>query len=167
MDRRSAWAGLAAAVGLVLSLTSCAGQVSSGMRAAQARTAAPKVAYANIGGYLVAYECAGTGTPTVILEAGYTASGIDSYGRAILPRLARRTRVCTYDRAGDGLSDPHRPVNGHVMWPEGEGRHFDHPHNACRPHVLTGAAGAADSHRVGDARQPCRFVHRRQARHRT
>jgi pimeloyl-ACP methyl ester carboxylesterase len=86
------------------------------MGAAQVRATAPKVAYANIGGYLLAYECAGAGAPTVILEAGYTASGIDTYGRAILSALARQTRVCTYDRAGDGLSDPRpvriRPVTG-------------------------------------------------------
>jgi len=109
MDRRSAWAGVAVAVGLVLSLVSCAGQGSSGMRAVQGRATAPRVAYANIGSYRLAYECAGTGTPMVILEAGYTASGIDTYGQTILPALARRTRVCTYDRAGDGLSDP-RPA---------------------------------------------------------
>jgi pimeloyl-ACP methyl ester carboxylesterase len=52
----------------------------------------------------------------VILEAGYTASGIDTYGPVILPTLARRTRVCTYDRAGDGLSDARpasvRPLTG-------------------------------------------------------
>jgi pimeloyl-ACP methyl ester carboxylesterase len=74
------------------------------------------VRYANIGGYLLAYECAGTGNPTVILEAGYTASGIDTYGPVILPALAHRTRVCTYDRAGDGLSDARpasvRPLTG-------------------------------------------------------
>jgi pimeloyl-ACP methyl ester carboxylesterase len=50
------------------------------------------------------------------LEAGYTASGINTYGPVILPALARRTRVCTYDRAGDGLSDPRpasvRPLTG-------------------------------------------------------
>jgi alpha/beta hydrolase fold len=72
------------------------------------------VRYANIGGYRLAYECAGHGTPAVILEAGYTASGIDTYGPAIVPALARRTRVCTYDRAGDGLSDP-RPASGRPL----------------------------------------------------
>jgi pimeloyl-ACP methyl ester carboxylesterase len=62
------------------------------------------------------YECAGTGRPTVILEAGYTASGIDTYGPVISPAAARRTWVCTYDRAGDGLSDARpasaRPLTG-------------------------------------------------------
>jgi len=78
--------------------------------------APPAVRYANIGGYLLAYECAGAGSPTVILEAGYTASGISTYGPVIVPALARRTRVCTYDRAGDGLSDARpatvRPLTG-------------------------------------------------------
>jgi pimeloyl-ACP methyl ester carboxylesterase len=50
------------------------------------------------------------------LEAGYTASGISTYGPVIVPALARRTRVCTYDRAGDGLSDARpakvRPLTG-------------------------------------------------------
>ncbi len=31
----------------------------------------------------------------MILEAGYAASRIDTYGRTILPALARRTRMCT------------------------------------------------------------------------
>jgi pimeloyl-ACP methyl ester carboxylesterase len=45
----------------------------------------------------------------VILEAGYTASGIDTY-EDVLPNLAQTTRVCAYDRAGDGVSDA-RPAN--------------------------------------------------------
>jgi hypothetical protein len=76
----------------------------------------PEIRQADVGGYELAYECAGTGSPTVVLEAGYTASGIDTYGGTILPELARGTRVCTYDRAGDGLSDARpatvRPVTG-------------------------------------------------------
>lgn len=71
---------------------------------------------ADVGGYSLAYECMGTGSPTVVLEAGYTASGVRTFGEAILPALARKTRVCTYDRAGDGTSDPRpasvRPLTG-------------------------------------------------------
>ncbi|MGZ4132607.1 MAG: alpha/beta fold hydrolase [Actinomycetota bacterium] len=59
----------------------------------------------NIGGYSLAYQCVGKDSPTVLLEAGYTASGIDTYGGNIQPALANSTRVCTYDRAGDGTSD--------------------------------------------------------------
>jgi pimeloyl-ACP methyl ester carboxylesterase len=71
---------------------------------------------ADIGGYSLAYECAGKGRPIVILEAGYTASGLETYGNTVLPVLAKTTRVCTYDRAGDGTSDirPNhvRPLTG-------------------------------------------------------
>jgi pimeloyl-ACP methyl ester carboxylesterase len=46
----------------------------------------------------------------VILEAGYTASGIGAFGETIQPALAGTTRVCTYDRAGVGVSDA-RPAS--------------------------------------------------------
>jgi hypothetical protein len=60
---------------------------------------------ADIGGYSLAYQCEGTGSPTVILEAGYRSSGTGTFGDTIQPALAATTRVCTYDRAGDGTSD--------------------------------------------------------------
>jgi pimeloyl-ACP methyl ester carboxylesterase len=115
MGLRSVRAWLAIAAGLALAAAACSRQATPSEQGGHA-AAQPKVAYANIGGYLLAYECAGTGSPTVILEAGYTASGISTYGPVILPALARRTRVCTYDRAGDGLSDARpasvRPLTG-------------------------------------------------------
>jgi hypothetical protein len=114
MDFRSLRARLVLA-GVAVVVAACSGQAPPAGQARQ-HTAQPRIGYANIGGYRLAYECAGTGRPAVILEAGYTASGIDTYGRTILPALARRTRVCTYDRAGDGLSDARpasvRPLTG-------------------------------------------------------
>jgi pimeloyl-ACP methyl ester carboxylesterase len=116
MGLRSWRVRLAALACLALAIAACGGHAAPASQGNQATTAQPKIAYANIGGYLLAYECAGTGRPAVILEAGYTASGIDTYGPVILPALARRTRVCTYDRAGDGLSDVRpasvRPLTG-------------------------------------------------------
>lgn len=48
--------------------------------------------------------CVGQGTPTVILDAGL---GDQIRAWAIVqPQIARRTRVCSYDRAGLGFSDP-------------------------------------------------------------
>ncbi len=115
MDLRSLRARLVLA-GAVLAMAACSGQAPPAGQGRQPAAAKPRIGYANIGGYLLAYECAGTGRPAVVLEAGYTASGIDTYGRAILPAQARRTRVCTYDRAGDGLSDARpafvRPLTG-------------------------------------------------------
>ena len=104
------------AVVAVAAVAACGGAAPHARLPAQRAPALPTVRYANIGGYLLAYECAGTGRPTVILEAGYTASGISTYGPVMVPALARRTRVCTYDRAGDGLSDARpasvRPLTG-------------------------------------------------------
>jgi pimeloyl-ACP methyl ester carboxylesterase len=115
MDLRSLRARLVLA-GVALAVAACSGQAPSPGQARQPAAAQPRIGYANIGGYLLAYECTGTGRPAVILEAGYTASGIDTYRRTILPVLARGTRVCTYDRAGDGLSDARpalvRPLTG-------------------------------------------------------
>jgi pimeloyl-ACP methyl ester carboxylesterase len=49
-------------------------------------------------------HCAGRGSPLVILESGY-GGGVNSWVR-VQPQIARTTRVCAYDRAGYGFSDP-------------------------------------------------------------
>lgn len=48
--------------------------------------------------------CTGRGSPTVVLEAGFGATAGAWY--KVQPALARTTRVCAYDRAGSGFSDP-------------------------------------------------------------
>lgn len=48
--------------------------------------------------------CTGEGGPTVILEAGLLDS-LDSWSR-VQAEVARFARVCSYDRAGYGYSDP-------------------------------------------------------------
>lgn len=48
--------------------------------------------------------CLGHGSPTVILSAGLEAWSL-WWGR-VQPPLAKRTRVCTWDRAGYGFSSP-------------------------------------------------------------
>jgi pimeloyl-ACP methyl ester carboxylesterase len=58
----------------------------------------------DIGGRRLNLFCLGSGSPTVILDAGL---GDDiSTWRKVQPELARTTRVCAYDRAGNGFSDP-------------------------------------------------------------
>ena len=59
---------------------------------------------ADIGGYELAYECLGEGEPTVILEAGLGAAGTSEF-IGFINRVAEIARVCTYDRAGTGVSD--------------------------------------------------------------
>lgn len=57
-----------------------------------------------IGGYRLAYQCVGTGSPTIIAEAGYDTGGTSAFAGVLEP-LAQVSRVCTYDRAGTGNSD--------------------------------------------------------------
>ncbi|NJM05225.1 alpha/beta hydrolase [Candidatus Gracilibacteria bacterium] len=48
-------------------------------------------------------HCSGSGSPTVVLEAGLGAG--HSSWRAVQAALVTKTRVCSYDRAGLGQSD--------------------------------------------------------------
>jgi pimeloyl-ACP methyl ester carboxylesterase len=58
----------------------------------------------DVGGYRLRLSCAGTGNPAVILESGLGETG--EYWHLISTAVARDTRVCVYDRAGRGWSDP-------------------------------------------------------------
>ena len=58
----------------------------------------------DIGGRRLNLYCLGQGSPTVILEGGLEASTIA--WRKVHAELAKSTRVCAYDRAGYGFSDP-------------------------------------------------------------
>ena len=53
----------------------------------------------------LALVCWGTGSPTVLLETG--GANVEEWtGSGVVDELASFTRVCTYDRAGTGNSDP-------------------------------------------------------------
>jgi pimeloyl-ACP methyl ester carboxylesterase len=58
----------------------------------------------DVGGHRLHLWCTGTGAPTVILETGLGGSSSD-WG-FVQPPIAQFTRVCSYDRAGMGYSDP-------------------------------------------------------------
>jgi pimeloyl-ACP methyl ester carboxylesterase len=58
----------------------------------------------DIGGRKLHINCTGAGSPTVVLEGGGGAFAID--WTLVQPRVAESTRVCSYDRAGLGWSDP-------------------------------------------------------------
>ncbi len=58
----------------------------------------------DVGGYKLNIDCTGKGSPTVILESGLE---VPAEGwRLVQPGIASFTRVCSYDRAGYGWSDP-------------------------------------------------------------
>ncbi len=58
----------------------------------------------DIGGYCLHIQTAGEGPITVVLDAGMTFPSLD--WSLVQPKIASFTRVCSYDRAGLGWSDP-------------------------------------------------------------
>ena len=64
--------------------------------------AMPGTSY-DIGGRRLHMHCTGRGTPTVVLESGL--GEMSSNWARIAPAVGATTRVCAYDRAGQGWSD--------------------------------------------------------------
>ena len=58
----------------------------------------------DLGGYKLNINCTGQGSPTVILESGLAVPALS--WRSVQQEIAKFTRVCSYDRAGYGWSDP-------------------------------------------------------------
>jgi pimeloyl-ACP methyl ester carboxylesterase len=58
----------------------------------------------DVGGYRLAIHCIGEGSPTVVLETGLGAPSED--WAPVQREIAGLTRVCRFDRAGRGKSDP-------------------------------------------------------------
>ncbi|EFH84620.1 alpha/beta fold hydrolase [Ktedonobacter racemifer] len=63
----------------------------------------PKI-LVDVGGYRLAAFCAGTESPTVVLDAGM--GDISEVWHQIQEAVSQFTCVCSYDRAGRGQSDP-------------------------------------------------------------
>jgi pimeloyl-ACP methyl ester carboxylesterase len=68
----------------------------------ESTTAMPGTAF-DVGGHRLHLNCTGSGAPTVVLENGLGETA--SNWSRIAPGLSRTTRVCAYDRAGQGWSD--------------------------------------------------------------
>jgi len=71
--------------------------------AADALAYPPPGQMVDVGGYRLHINCTGSGSPTVIIEAGYgdwSASWTE-----VQAEVASTTQVCTYDRAGMGYSE--------------------------------------------------------------
>jgi pimeloyl-ACP methyl ester carboxylesterase len=62
----------------------------------------------DVGGYKLALECYGRGSPTIALDSGFSTPRSAWYW--VVPKLKRTTRVCSYDRAGLGQSQD-RPAS--------------------------------------------------------
>ena len=58
----------------------------------------------DVGGFKLHLHCTGHGSPTVILDTGL---GVPASSWALVQReVAKTTRICSYDRAGYGFSEP-------------------------------------------------------------
>jgi pimeloyl-ACP methyl ester carboxylesterase len=75
-----------------------------GAEAADAKAYPPPGELVDVGGYRLHVNCTGAGSPTVVIEAGL-GDWSTSWG-FVQPEVAKTTRVCTYDRAGMGWSEP-------------------------------------------------------------
>ena len=56
-----------------------------------------------VNGRRMRIDCTGSGSPTIVLDAGLGNDGLIWGG--VQPALAKTTRVCSYDRAGFGWSE--------------------------------------------------------------
>jgi pimeloyl-ACP methyl ester carboxylesterase len=71
--------------------------------AADAKAYPPPGQLVDVDGYRLHINCTGTGSPTVVIDAGQ-GDWSTSWG-SVQQEVAKTTRVCTYDRAGVGWSD--------------------------------------------------------------
>ena len=68
-----------------------------------ARAYPPPGQMVDVGGYRLHLQCVGTGSPTVVLDAGLGGTSLD--WALVQPEIGQTTRVCAYDRAGMGWSE--------------------------------------------------------------
>jgi pimeloyl-ACP methyl ester carboxylesterase len=96
-------------------------------------------------------QCTGTGEPTVILEAG--AIGFSSHWAWVQQQLELHTRVCAYDRAGHGWSDPApAPRDGLTIATELQA--LLNEAGIVPPYVLVGHSLGAVTNRIFAAQYP-------------
>ena len=124
--------------------------------AADARAYPPPGQMVDVGGYRLHINCMGTGSPTVVIESGL-GDWSASWSSWVQPQVAGTTRVCTYDRAGMGYSEP-GPL------PRTAARFADELHTLLQraeipgPYVLAGHSSGGLTVRVFAAAYPAEVV---------
>jgi pimeloyl-ACP methyl ester carboxylesterase len=89
----------------LIALAALAGAIYQGLATRRDLAATPAPGHLiDIGGYRLHLWCSGDGAPAVILDTGL--GGTSAAWGFVQPDVARFTRVCSYDRAGLGYSDP-------------------------------------------------------------
>lgn len=98
--------GLLSLVALAVVLASAGAGYEAAMTRGDARAYPAPGRLVDVGGFRLHIHCTGAGNPTVVLDAGLGGSSLD--WSLVQPTLTTTTRVCAYDRAGMGWSDPSR-----------------------------------------------------------
>jgi pimeloyl-ACP methyl ester carboxylesterase len=91
-------------IGLPLALALAGASYQAAATGAEVRSFPEPGRLVDIGGYRLKINCTGTGSPTVVLEAGL-GDVLTEWNR-VQAEAAKFSRVCSYDRAGYGGSDP-------------------------------------------------------------
>lgn len=98
-------------VAALLVLASAGGGVETVAEAADAQAHPVPGRLIDVGDHRLHLRCTGTGQPTVVFEAG--GGEMSSNVGRVSTAVAHTTRICTYDRAGRGWSEPTAaPVGG-------------------------------------------------------
>jgi pimeloyl-ACP methyl ester carboxylesterase len=105
----------------------------------------------DVGGHRLHLLCVGSGTPTVILESGLGEAA--AYWGWIATAVARDTKVCAYDRAGRGWSDPAGAAQDGIAVATDLQRLLDRAH-VTGPFVLVGHSSGAQYVRIFAGRYP-------------
>jgi pimeloyl-ACP methyl ester carboxylesterase len=100
-SRTRSW--LVRPVCLVLALAAVGGAAETVLESTDHRLDAPAGQTYAVGGHRMYLQCTGAGSPTVLLSNGFGERS-PSWSW-IAPNVARTTRVCVYDRAGQGWSE--------------------------------------------------------------
>jgi pimeloyl-ACP methyl ester carboxylesterase len=91
----------------------------------------------DIGGYRLHLYCQGEGEPTVVMDAGIAEYGLS--WDLIQPEVAKYARVCVYDRAGLGWSEPSPKPRTNLVMVE-ELRALLSSADIPGPYILVGAS---------------------------
>ena len=123
----------------------------SGVVASSGGSAPADIVYArpgqlvDAGGFRLNLYCMGSGSPTVVFDSGWE-DWAPAWSK-VQPQIAQWTRVCSYDRAGAGFSEP-GPM------PRTSVRAAEELHTALHhagiggPYILVGSAFGGDNMRV-------------------
>ena len=96
--------GMAVMLALIVGLAAAGASYEAIASGGDAKAYPPPGRLVDVGGYKLHIQCAGTGSPTVVLDAGLGDSSL--HWSLVQAEIGQTAQVCAYDRAGLGWSDP-------------------------------------------------------------